>query len=86
MYYNTQPQLFVNLRTAILAKDACLRTSVTVTDGHVIHGRDVIARFPSNEDAITVLQEAGFVYAGNWSAESSVWSVNEQAAQAWRES
>lgn len=70
--YNTDVQLYVNIRGAILSEqDKCLRDSLQVSRGHIIYRREAIGRFPDNEDAVAALKEAGFVCRDNihWEAE-----------------
>lgn len=65
MNFNTDPQLFINLRNVNCKLDACLRSCVQVIDGHVVqHRNDVIARFTDNDHAASVLTAAGWLPAG----------------------
>jgi hypothetical protein len=60
MNYNTDPQLYKNLKESVLKLDPCLRNGITVIDGHIVFKRGAIGRFTSNQDAEAALREAGW--------------------------
>lgn len=56
--YNTDQTLWENMRRAELAKDALLRVSVQVIDGHVCRYRECLARFHDRQHAENTLRAA----------------------------
>lgn len=56
--FNTDPGLFVNLRKA--GEQSVLPAHLKIIEGHIYQGNDVVARFNTNEGAITCLELAGY--------------------------
>ena len=72
MNYNTDPQLFINLRTSQLALPGVSRTALRVSHSHIYCGPDPIARFDSDAQAGAALGMAGWFkkFHGVWEVEA----------------
>lgn len=76
MNFNNQQYLFENKRVAELQKDPPLRVSLTVVDGHIIQGREVLARCTNTREAEELLKSAGWRKDMGASVSESIWTAN----------
>lgn len=61
MLYNTDPQLWKNLRESVLAGNSGSAALNVTADGSIHNGMCVLGRFKSKHAAVSTLKSAGYV-------------------------